>query len=375
MKYMGSKRAMLQNGLGDLLRREAVTAHRFVDLFTGSGAVAAYVAMRFPIPVLAFDLQHYGAILAGAVINRQTSLNWKMVWRNWYLRAEAYFNTREIPVQDNVTKVIVTDFRAWCNQQPDLPITQAYGGHYFSPKQAVWIDSLRLSLPRSEPSRTVALAALIQAASQSAAAPGHTAQPFQPTRTAIRFIKEAWNKDIVAKTQIAFEALAGQFAQHLGQATVADANLAAMQLQEGDLAFIDPPYSGVHYSRFYHVLETIADGNCGGVTGVGRYPARERRPRSKYSVCSASSGALGDLLAKVSNGGARAVLTFPDHNCSNGLGGNSVREIAAQHFHIREMHVESQFSTLGGTGDERQNEGGRAARRRAKELMLILEPR
>lgn len=375
MKYMGSKRAMLQNGLGDLLNREAFGARRFVDLFAGSGAVAIYVAMRIPIPVLAFDLQRYSAILTGAVVSRQTKLNWQTIWKNWHRRAEAHFNARTIPVADNLTRVVVADFRVWCDQQAKLPITQAYGGHYFSPRQAVWIDSLRISLPEREPTRTVTLAALIQAASQCAAAPGHTAQPFQPTRTAKRFLEEAWGKDIVAKTRAAFEAIANQFAQHLGQATVADANLAALQLREGDLTFIDPPYSGVHYSRFYHVLETIAEGNCGEVTGVGRYPAREKRPRSKYSVSSESSRALDDLLAKVSNRGARAVLTFPDHDCSNGLSGDSVREIAARHFHVREEQVESKFSTLGGTGDERDDGAGRAARKRAKELMLILEPK
>ncbi len=366
---------MLQNGLGELLRREVTSARRFVDLFTGSGTVAIHIAMRFPNPVLAFDLQSYSAVLAGAVIGRQTKLDWQTAWKSWHCLAETHFNACAIRAKDKLTKSVVTDFRIWCDQQTNLPITQAYGGHYFSPRQAVWIDSLRATMPKHNPTRKVALAALIQAASQCAAAPGHTAQPFQPTCTAMRFLKEAWSKDIIAKTRNAFESLAGQFAQHPGQAVVADANLAALQLQEGDLAFIDPPYSGVHYSRFYHVLETIAEGNCGEVTGVGRYPAREKRPRSKYSVSSESSGALDDLLTKVSNRGARAVLTFPDHDCSNGLSGDSVREIAAQHFRVREEQVESKFSTLGGTGDDRDGEAGRAARKRAKELMLILEPK
>lgn len=375
MKYMGSKRTMLLNGLGGLLNREAIGAGRFVDLFTGSGAVATYIATRFPIPVLAFDLQSYSAVLAGATVTRQSRLSWQSIWRNWHRRAELHFNGHEIPTADRITKVVVVGFRLWSSQQASLPITQAYGGHYFSPSQAAWIDSLRISLPEREPGRTVALAALIQAASQCAAAPGHTAQPFQPTNTAKRFLEEAWSKDIVTKTKAAFELLAGQFAQTLGQASVADANSAALQLQEGDLAFIDPPYSGVHYSRFYHVLETISAGSCGEVTGVGRYPARERRPRSKYSVGSESRNALSDLLAKVSNCGARAILTFPDHDCSNGLSGDSVREIARQYFRVGETHVESQFSTLGGTGDEREDEAGRAARKQAKELMLVLAPR
>lgn len=366
---------MLQNGLGELLGREAADARRFVDLFAGSGAVAIHIARRFAIPVLAFDLQQYSAVLTSAVVSRRVKLNWQTVWTVWKCHAQAQFDAAKIPTSPKLTQAIVAGFRSWCGEQATLPITKAYGGHYFSPQQAVWIDALRANLPEREPAKTVALAALIQAASRCAAAPGHTAQPFQPTRTAKFFLAEAWSKDIDMKTRSAFEVLAGQFAKQRGEATVGDANQAAEKLQEGDLAFIDPPYSGVHYSRFYHVLETIAKGVCGEVTGVGRYPARTLRPRSKYSVSSESAGTLIDLLETVALRGAKAVLTFPDHDCSNGLGGDSVREIAADHFRVRERQVRSKFSTLGGTGENGDNESGRAARQQANELMLVLEPK
>ncbi len=375
MKYMGSKRAMLHNGLGELLDREAAGARRFVDLFAGSGAVAIHIARRFAIPVLAFDLQCYSAVLTSAVVNRRMKLNSQNLWSAWKRDGQAHFTATKAPTAPKLTQATVADFRSWCDEQTALPITKAYGGHYFSPQQAVWIDTLRANLPEREPARTVALAALIQAASQCAAAPGHTAQPFQPTRTAKPFLAEAWSKDIVAKTRSAFEAIAGQFARQRGEARVADANQAAKQLQGGDLAFIDPPYSGVHYSRFYHVLETIANGTCGEVTGVGRYPATPLRPRSKYSLKTESPNALDDLLRTVALRGARAILTFPDHDCSNGLGGDAVREIAASHFRVRERQVKSKFSTLGGTGGGSDDEAGRSARQHAKELMLVLEPK
>lgn len=374
MKYMGSKRAMLQNGLGELLDRRAADARRFVDLFAGSGAVAIHVARRLPIPVLAFDLQRYSVVLTDAVVRRQAPLRWQPVWEDWLERASAQFKGRRIPTTEKITQPMVIEVRAWCDDQKELPITKAYGGHYFSPRQAVWIDAFRETLPSNEPAKTVALAALIQASSQCAAAPGHTAQPFQPTRTAKRFIEEAWSRDIAAKTKAAVESLGCQFAQRPGESKVANANEAAWGLQKGDLAFIDPPYSGVHYSRFYHVLETIAHRGCGPVTGVGRYPAPEFRPRSKYSVSSESAAALSDLLWVVASRGARAILTFPDHDCSNGLSGDSVREIAAKHFRIRERQIESKFSTLGGIGDCRCDKTGRAARRYAKELILLLSP-
>lgn len=376
MKYMGSKRAMLGNGLGDLLGTEVPSSKRFVDLFTGSAAVAIHVASRFDLPVLAFDLQNYSSVLAGAVINRQTVVPSENLFKEWQQRAEVFINDLKIPDASRISKKSVMECRKWCAAQDSLPITVAYGGHYFSPEQAVWIDALRASLPKSDPARTVALAALIQAASQCAAAPGHTAQPFQPTQTAKKFLLDAWNRDVVGKTRAVFELLAKQTAKQVGSAKVSDAEEAARSLNEGDLAFIDPPYSGVHYSRFYHVLETISQGSCGEVTGVGRYPDSSLRPKSMFSLASESKDALDSLLKTVSSRGARAILTFPDHECSNGLSGDLVREVASKHFVVGTQKVKSKFSTLGGTGDkERTREASRAARQHAKELILVLSPK
>ena len=84
---------------------------------------------------------------------------------------------------------------------------------------------------------------------------------------------------------------------------------------------------------------------------------RKFRPRSKYSISSEFTVALNDLLKNVASRGATAILTFPDYDCSNGLSGNSVREIAAEHFNVCLLRVASKFSTLGGTGDDRGDEG------------------
>lgn len=372
VKYMGSKRAMLGNGLGELLTQERVGAGRFVDLFTGSGSVAIHIARKYKIPVFAYDLQKYSIALADAVISRQTAVDWEPIWKPWHQRAKSRLIER-IPKAAKLTQAIVADFREWCANQK-LPITRAYGGHYFSPEQAVWIDVFRAGLPDEMPDRTIALASLIHAASESAAAPGHTAQPLQPTRTAKPFLKRAWDFDIAERTKKILEHLSGQFAKEIGCAQVCDANEAAEQLKEGDLAFIDPPYSGEHYSRFYHVLETIANGECGDVTGVGRYPSRNLRPRSKFSLKTESNAALDDLLGTISEKGAKAILTFPDHECSNGLSGETVREIARRHFNVIEESVDSDFSTLGGTRTN-EDETGRHPRRQAKELMLVLKPK
>jgi adenine-specific DNA-methyltransferase len=68
---------MLLNGLGDLLAGATTETTRFVDLFAGSGAVAIHVATKYDVSVIASDLQQYSAVLAGAVLERQSELDCK----------------------------------------------------------------------------------------------------------------------------------------------------------------------------------------------------------------------------------------------------------------------------------------------------------
>jgi adenine-specific DNA-methyltransferase len=377
MKYMGSKRAMLRNGLGQLIEREVETAERFVDLFTGSAAVARHVAQHYPVPVVAYDLQEYSVALANAVIARRRKLPTKAIWGEWYKRASR--RTKELKdtpqLGSNLSRSFVAMSRGWCSRQQRWPITTAYGGHYFSPQQAVWIDALRATLPSRGAGRRAALAALIQAVSQCVAGPGHTAQPFQATRTGMPHLFEAWSRDVVGRTKRYFELLASLSALKRGLAKREDANIVAKSIRRSDLVFVDPPYSGVHYSRFYHVLESVARGKCGNVTGTGRYPEPMFRPRSRYSLKTESRSALDNLLETIASRGAKVILTFPNHQCSNGLSGAAVRLIALRHFDVEESVVASRFSTLGGTSDRRENEAGRAARQDARELLLSLKPK
>lgn len=370
---MGSKRWMLRNGLGTLLREECSKANRFVDLFAGSGAVACFVAENSNIPVLASDLQEFSVVLTKAIIGRKKPVDANAIWSEWSKQARKVLPARRISNGGKLTKAEVFECRLWSEAQKSWPFARAYGGHYYSPKQALWIDALRCALPEKEPARTVALAALIHAASRCAASPGHTAQPFQPSRTTKKFLKEAWGKDIPTFTRQALEIIAPQFAMRRGTASVADAVTVAQSLSPNDIAFIDPPYSDVQYSRFYHVLEAIAKGEAGAVSGAGRYPAKTLRPQSRFSAKTHSRNALYDLLKTVAEREAKAILTFPDHSCSNGLSGEMIRETASEFFRVAVKTVASKFSTLGGNNSVTGN--GREARQTARELILTLIPR
>src|SRR5438309_503947 len=113
MKYMGSKRAMLLNGLGALIAENAPATARFVDLFAGSGAVAIHVATKYEIPVLASDLQQYSSVLTGAVLERQIELQWPGVWTAWHDRARNTYCRVRPPAVDKVTIRNVDVLREW----------------------------------------------------------------------------------------------------------------------------------------------------------------------------------------------------------------------------------------------------------------------
>jgi adenine-specific DNA methylase len=380
MKYMGSKRVMLQNGLGKLLVRESRGASRFVDLFSGSGAVSWHVAKKTQKPVLAVDLQSFAAVLAGAILRRTEPVDAETSWKLWQVRASGWLASRferELKEAKSLCRTHgplllrrhVIEARHFCSQIKKASVTHAYGGYYFSPLQALWIDALRATLPRRNPERDVALASLVEAASQCAAAPGHTAQPFGNTPTAREWIHDAWKRDVVAYAKKAFSGFAAQYAMTKGKAYLGNANQVARKLRKGDLAFVDPPYSGVHYSRFYHVLETIARGRQVTVTGTGRYPSITRRPQSKYSMNGQSKKAFDDLLKTLARRRVRVVLTFPAGKTSNGLSGSVVERLTKKYFLVRRKTVKSRFSTLGGNGEHRE------ARLHTPEMILVLRPK
>src|SRR5579871_6822035 len=148
MKYMGSKRAMLHNGLGKLLARELPTVERFIDLFAGSAVVSTYVACDFDVRVLAYDLQRYSVVLANAVLTRNAECDWLTEWNSWLSRAKKKAESVRCYQATWASKRAVLKARAWSADQTKHPITRAYGGHYFSPNQAIWLDALRATLPR-----------------------------------------------------------------------------------------------------------------------------------------------------------------------------------------------------------------------------------
>lgn len=373
IKYMGSKRVMLMNGLGLTLVEQAAHAQRVVDLFAGSGAVAWYAAQTTDRPVHAYDLQHYSAVLSRAVIGRIRRIEPGGLVDRWLRPTRKEIRRSRLWRESDTSRVTATRVRAArrrCQEDPGSGIVwRAYGGHYFAPRQALALDYALRHLPEREPHRSVCHAAVIAAAGYCAAAPGHTAQPFQPTSTALRYIADNWARDPIAKMESWLTDVAPRHATELGEAGVADAIVKAAELRSTDLVIVDPPYSAVQYSRFYHVLETVAQRTDLEVVGTGRYPPCNARPSSSFSLRTESERAMTKLLDTLAAVGCRVLVTFPAGESSNGLSGSRIAALAKDRFHTSMKTVLGRFSTMGG------NNSVRVSRKASAEVILCLAPR
>ena len=377
MKYMGSKTCMLKNGLGSLILENAPKHKRIVDLFCGASSISWFAAENTDRRVLAVDLQSYAIQLAKSILMRNSPADFSKLQHSWLKTSydsiiRSKFWKKAVALQNSEPNQFnyIRKSRELCRESSGMgPVWNSYGGYYFSPKQAIIFDYLIANLPEKVVEKSVCLAAILSTAVKCAASPGHTAQPFSPTKTAIRFILDSWRQNPLEICEKYLIKICRRFAQVIGEAYQANAVDFASNLTSSDLVIIDPPYSGVQYSRFYHVLETMSNGKCSPVSGSGRYPPIAERPQSDFSNKGTSKRALITLLSKLGEKGSTVIFTFPEKECSNGLSGKFIREVAQDWFSIKEKVLISKFSTLGGNNNQR------ASRINSPELLMLMTPK
>ena len=379
MKYMGSKISMMNVGLSEIISQTIdASVTRFVDLFSGSGAVARQVAESCAVPVDAVDSQLYAKVLSGAVTMRTAKADLSVI-NDWVTASRELHRRRT----EHLISIIDDKFNGDIVHQQRLQalqiesagfITRHYGGHYFSLDQAIALDCLYVNLPKSKAERSVALAAILESASMCSASPGHTAQPFQPTSNLIKHIGLAWRRDPFVFAERQALSLSGRYAAAPGGTASQQDSLHFVKndIAEGSVVFCDPPYSEVQYSRFYHVLEGIARGGWSEVSGAGRAPSWSARFSSTFSSRRGSTDAFTELFSSLAQKSATVILTFPDHMCSNGQSADSLSDLAKNWFEISSTQVDVSHSSL---GSPRSSKGNRVPRRDVKESVMVFTPK
>lgn len=371
MKYMGHKGRILDR-IRQRIAGLAEDAETLADPFCGSAVVAWDLANSFEKRVIAGDLQRFAVVRARAVLSRTSPItNFDFVC-DWFDRAqqvlaEAVGGTLvprppslSFKTKPRSARSSVLEERRFIKEKlvprfgklgQHWPMTLAYGGYYFSVHQAMQLDALRQCLPTNAELSDVALSSLIAAASKCSASPGHTAQPLGLNASSLPHVVDARNRSVHDYVLSEATSIGSNYSKVKGCAIEGSWQQCFARLNEGDVAFCDPPYSGVQYSRFYHVLETLSRGLNIIVSGSGRNPPPCDRPISAFSQKGASQAELEALIFNASSRKLRLVITFPVGLQSNGLTSEAFTAAAKRQFErVETQDVRSIFSSLGGNG-------------------------
>lgn len=347
---------------------------RFVDLFSGSGVVSYFAATSCSAEVTSVDLENFAVVLARSVVSRTRPISAEVLISEWLApslkqASSAYYDVHGWTVPPGeLCHPDVIEARRVCSSSSD-DFVRSYGGFYFSPYQAWCIGWLRRHLPDEEVVSDVCLASLIMGASDCCASPGHTAQPFGIGSKGLKYIDCSWRRDLGHYIARALRKIGPLHAEIAGTAVRGDALEFAQSLRGDEIVFLDPPYSDVQYSRFYHVLEGIACGGYSEVYGSGRMPSIDFRQQSAFSRKSSSFAAMETLIGILGRVGCKVVVTFPQENASNGLSSTLIESLAEQYYYVDSSYIPWSSSTLGGAKSGR---GGRIVK---NEAMMLLMPR
>lgn len=377
IRYMGTKRHMTPM-IKAALQTVCTPGGMIVDLFAGMGSVSASLANVSPIT--ANDTLQFTNCIARAIFTNDgehvppTEMLYALhpIYARQYQKLLRKNHIRLREEAQSLSSSSWTRLRDYMASAPhagssDLNFllarkarTAADGNHfqlaqlyfaagYFSLHQSIQIDSIRYAINELYGTNDVALAMWLGALSDAANAPGHTAQflKVHDARSAAR-VRQYWSKDIWTKFQsrmVRFEKIGSRFWRSSNLTTNLEARTALKELKGYDSVYADPPYTKDHYSRYYHLYETLYLYDYPAVTGIGRY--RENRFLSDFSIKSRVFSAFDELLRLTAANEARLVLSYP----STGLlyrAEINLEDLVRHHFkRVSVVRFPTKHSTLG----------------------------
>lgn len=226
----------------------------------------------------------------------------------------------DLPV-DGEIKNAVTQLRRMVRERRQLPrafpyclATAYYSNAYLGLAQSIAADGIRAGIERSTNGRPrdLCLGALLLAVSSCCSGPHFAQPPKMNTETAMKEIIEHRARDLFAEFAMIFRLLSTRdprsrpiervWNDDWRDALTAFNAATASDLRQSRAVYIDPPYTKLQYSRYYHVLNTLLRYDYPPCEGVGRYPPRSDRFSSKFEYQPAAAAReFGELFERCSD--------------------------------------------------------------------------
>ncbi|MET3981166.1 adenine-specific DNA-methyltransferase [Mucilaginibacter sp. UYP25] len=324
LKYMGSKREIIEF-VTDSIRELNADSNWICDLFAGTSVVSG--SLKNIYNVHANDIQLYSSIfshtyfsnlkgIAGITIKEIQEKCLKKVNEFKVKYPQHVYNYGTIQTLDELNKLEA--------QQQNLLhdefnigfhlFVKNYSGTYWSFEQCLWIDSIRAvaEIYAGKPEYYAILSSLIFSMSYNSPSTGHYAQYRDATTDNMQDILSYRNRDIWSYFEKKFDELV----LTIGESEL-DHKISTLDyldclriIKKGSIVYADPPYQSVHYSRFYHALETLVRYDYPKVHYKGRY--REDRHQSPFCKKTTVNSAFSNLFQGIADKKSHLVLSYSD---------------------------------------------------------------
>ncbi|EXR79607.1 helix-turn-helix family protein [Acinetobacter baumannii 541915] len=376
IQYLGSKLKLLNNI--EVLTQKVAINENFCDLFSGSGVVSHYMSHQYNI--ISCDIQNYSSILCSALIkkskvnletintiiniikeqylNLPNSIKSLINYENNLLKesteknisllinfsknASLYINkvnSTQLSHNDKYLEKIINDVIN-LNGYEAYQIFNLYGGVYFSYEQSILLDLIRQYIENSNydvHSKRMLIACLLSSASDIVNTVGKQfAQPMKLTDKLGNIKKLQLTRTVQNKRLNVLEKFLDAFINFNDAQKNTSSNehkifcsdvFQFLDEYKGEIGcfYADPPYTIDHYSRFYHVLETIAlydNPSFSWMKKKGKLEImnglyRTDRYQSEFSVPSLAPHAFEKLFDKCSKFNTPLILSYSPFNEQN----------------------------------------------------------
>lgn len=223
--------------------------------------------------------------------------------------------------------------------ETDIMICRYFGGLYFSYEQSVELDCIaHWVFEQDELVHIKALAALLSTASDIVNTVGKQfAQPLKVRNSKGELKSSLLNKITTDRSEDVYAVFAKWLSYYFSVGdnthnciTICDDYVTALEkLKKHNISVVyaDPPYTRYHYSRYYHVLETICLRDNpkvsttfpNGKGGISRAIYRSERHQSPFCIKSQAEAAFDALFQKVKELKVPLVLSYSPFDSSKAV--------------------------------------------------------
>lgn len=331
IKYMGSK-AKILDFLGVELGKVCTSETQLVDLFAGACALSGGFGHKTKL--LSNDIQEYSAVIASVYLHRAEKIgafdivsaatpiakaSLDSLPKN-LLYPQSLSLTGFNKIEASSQKLLQREFSTTHHL-----FTRAYSGTWWSAEQCVWIDAIREVLDQlrseckiDESDFRFGLTCLMHAMAYTSQGTGHYAQ-YRDAKTdeSMHDILKYRRASISTLFSRKFQTLLDWNLKNVvdnGHQTTALDYRECLSTVSNAVVYADPPYAFVHYSRFYHALETVVKYDYPEIQAVrgevvkGRY--RVSRHQSPFCIATQVEGAFLELFDGVKAMNSQLVLSY-----------------------------------------------------------------